>query len=329
MTLKTPNWNEASAAIKAAGSILLVTHISPDGDAIGSLMGLTNALRLLGKKVDAAVDGGVPDYLQFLPDSQTVLAALDQGEWDLMVSLDSSDEERTGLVGIYGRAHSKTVINLDHHATNTFFGDIYLVEPQAVSATEIVFHWLNHMNFAFAPSVAVPLLAGLVTDTLGFRTSNVSAGTLEIAQKLMQAGASLTEITARTLDNNSYKNLTIWKHALATVDLSESVISAVITKEDFRRAGYDEVTDVGLVGFLIKVSEAMIAVVFKETSENKVQLSFRSKPGFDVSSVAFSLGGGGHKQASGATIEGPMEAAMQRVLPLLKEAVKQGTLQIV
>src|SRR5690606_489941 len=126
---------------------------------------------------------------------------LKSGEWDLMISVDASDEERTGQVGVYGRGHSQKVINLDHHATNTMFGDIYLVMPTAVSATEVVFHWLNHIGHAITIEVAVPLLTGLVTDTLGFRTSNVTSDTLGIAMKLMAVGASLHEITARTLDS--------------------------------------------------------------------------------------------------------------------------------
>jgi phosphoesterase RecJ-like protein len=318
------DWVGATAAVQAAQKILIVTHIGPDGDAIGSLLGLTNALRQMGRHVTCAVDGGVPGFMEFLHGASTVKGELKSGEWDLMISVDASDEERTGLVGAYGRAHSRQVINLDHHATNTMFGSMCLVMPEAVSATEVIFHWLNHMGHPIKLEVAVPLLTGLVTDTLGFRTSNVTADTLGIATRLMAAGASLSEITARTLDSKPYRMIELWKLALPSTTLHGEVIEAVISQADLRSAGLDEVTDGGLVNLLVTANEARVAVVFKELADGRVEVSLRSKPGYDVSQVAFSVGGGGHKQASGATIDGPLEAARARILPLLQGAAAAG-----
>jgi phosphoesterase RecJ-like protein len=314
----------ATAAVQAAQKILIVTHVSPDGDAIGTLLGLTNALRQMSRRVTCAVDGGVPGFLDFLPGANTVKDELKSGEWDLMISVDASDEERTGQIGIYGRAHSQQVINLDHHATNTLFGSIYLVMPTAVSASEVVYHWLNHIGHAITIEVAVPLLVGLVTDTLGFRTNNVTADTLGIAMKLMAVGAQLNEITARTLDSKPYRTIELWKSALPSAALHGEVIEAVITQADLRAAGLDDVTDGGLVNLLVSANEARAAVVFKELPDGRVEISLRSKTGYDVSQVAFSVGGGGHKQASGATIDGPLEAARARILPLLQAVVAAG-----
>ncbi len=328
MTLNITNWAAAAEAVAASGQILLVTHVSPDGDAIGSLLGMANALRQQDKTVQTAVDGGVPDYLQFLPSADAVVAELTTGAWDLMISLDASDEPRTGQTGAYGRANSRAVINLDHHETNTLFGDIHLVRGSAVSATEVVYDWLLELGWQITPKVAIPLLTGLVTDTMGFRTSSVSAHTLGIAQALMQAGASLTEITARTLDSRPFNEVNLWKYALTSVELNDQVISAVITQDDLRSSAVVDVTDSGLVSFLVKVNEAMIAVVFKELRDARVEVSIRSKPGFDVGRIAFQLGGGGHKQASGATIDGPLSAAKARVLALLHDAARSGMLEI-
>jgi bifunctional oligoribonuclease and PAP phosphatase NrnA len=325
------NWDEATRVIQAAQSILIVTHITPDGDAIGSLLGLGNALRALGKSADCAVDDGVPGYLKFLPGSSTIRKELPGGTWDVMISVDASDEERTGKVGVYGREHSETVINLDHHSSNTLFGDVFLIDPEAVAATQIIYQWLVRMEFAFTREFATPLLTGLVTDTRSFRTSNVTSDTLYIAQQLMEHGASLTEVTARTLDNTSFQTISLWRHALATVTLHEhGIITAEITREVLKEIGAnDKANDSDLIGFLIDVNEAMIAAVFKETPEGKIDLSLRSKPGFDVAEVAFSLGGGGHKQASGATIDGPLDAAKARAIPLLQAAAQEGKLMIV
>lgn len=323
------NWTEATEAVDNAKSILLVTHFKPDGDAIGSLLGLANALRERGSAVTTlAVDEGVPSFLRFLPGADGVQSSLTAGEWELMISLDCSDEERSGTAGVYGRAHSQRVLNIDHHPTNTLFGQLYLFEPDAASTTQIVQEWLEHMNQPLTRASAVPLLTGLVTDTLGFRTSNVRAETLGYAQALMQAGASLTEITQRTLGSAPYQNIVLWKYVLPSVELKGGVISAAVTQEDARKAHLADVTDGGLVEYLVTANEAMISVVFKELADGRIEVGFRSKPGYDVAQVALSLGGGGHRQASGATIPGPLEAAKARVMPLLHQAHQQGALVI-
>jgi phosphoesterase RecJ-like protein len=321
----TIQWAEAAQAVADAAAILLVTHVSPDGDAIGSMLGLATALRERGKNVETAVDGGVPDYLRYMAGADTVKKTLDSGEWELMISVDASDEERTGLVGAYGRAHSPKVINLDHHATNTLFGNLFLVNPEAVSAAEVVFDWLAYMSQPLSQPTATALMTGLVTDTRGFRTSNCTTRTLQIAQQLMEAGASLADVTARTLDSKSYSTLEIWKGALHSVDLKKGLISANVTQADLKRAGMSDMTDGGLVSLLIAVNEAVIAAVFKELAHGEVELSFRSKPGYDVAQVALALGGGGHKQAAGATIPGPLLAARERVIPMLRMVVEQGS----
>ena len=324
MMSNPPDWAAATAAVNAATSILIVTHVSPDGDAIGSLLGLGNALRERGKSVDCAVDGGVPGSLGFLPGANMVVGELKNGQWDLLISVDASDEERTGAVGAYGRAHSPQAINLDHHPTNTYFGDIFLVMPHTVSATEVIFHWLGYMAQAVSLDVAVPLLTGLATDTLGFRTNNVTAETLRIATQLIEAGASLPEIMARTLESKPYRMIELWKYALPTVNLQDRVIEAVVSQANLKQVGLDEVTDGGLVSLLNNANEARVAVVFKELSDGRVEISLRSKTGYDVSQVALSVGGGGHKQASGATIDGPLDAARERILPMLRQVAANG-----
>lgn len=323
------DWVGANAALDAAARILVVTHLEPDGDAIGSLLGLVYGLRSLGKDVTAAVDGGVPAFLGFLPGVDEVQSKLGEGDWDLMISTDASDEGRSGDVGRYGMAHSRVVVNLDHHATNTYFGDIHLVAPEAVSATEVVYQWWRNRDVVIAPHVAQALLLGLVTDTLGFRTSNVNTGTLRIAQELMNAGASLTEITARTLDRRTFDELNLWKRALPSAEMAGQVLHATVHQSDLIDLGLEDTTDAGLVSLLIQVEEAMIAVVFKEKSADEIKISMRSKRGFDVAQVAQMLGGGGHTQASGATVRGTLEDVRGLVLDLLNQAAQSGSLRIV
>lgn len=317
-------WEDAAHAIETAQSILIVTHVNPDGDAIGSSLGLANALRERGKKVDVAVDGGVPEFLSYIPGAQTVQSSLESGAWDVMLSLDASDAPRTGDVGAFGRAHSAKVINVDHHETNDLFGDIFLVVPEVASTAEIIFDWLTRIGHPISRETAISLLTGLVTDTRGFRTSNTKPSTLNAAQRLMDAGAPLSEISIRTLESRPFSTIELWRHALQSLELKKWVASAAITQENLKQAQIADLTDGGLVGLLISANQVMIAIVFKEKSDGRVEISMRSKPGFDVAQVAVSLGGGGHKQAAGATIDGPLDAAKARVLPMLDAAVKAG-----
>jgi bifunctional oligoribonuclease and PAP phosphatase NrnA len=321
--MRKPDWAGATAALKNAQSVLVVTHVSPDGDAIGSLLGLTLALRAQGHTVTCAVDEGVPGFLNFIPGAQTVFDKLTTGNWDLLISVDASDEPRTGAVGAFGRERSSQVINLDHHPTNTMFGDVFLVMPEAVSATEVVFRWLEHMGQTVTADMALALLTGLATDTLGFRTRNVTTDTLRIAKQLMEAGASLPEIMARTLDSKPYRVIELWKYALQSVNLESNVIEARVTQADLKSVGLEDVTDGGLVSLLNSANEARVAVVFKELADGHVEISLRSKPGYDVAEIALSIGGGGHTQAAGATIDGPLAAARDRLWPLLQDLAAQ------
>jgi len=321
-------WDKATQAVKDASSVLIVTHVNPDGDAIGSMLGLGAALQNMDKTVTTAVDDGVPKSLRFLTGADDVYAKLTTRKFDLLIAVDAGDEERTGDVGAYGRRNSQTEINLDHHPTNTFFGDIHLISAEAVSATEIVARWLEHMNQPLTDDIAACLLTGLVTDTMGFRTSNVTADTLGIAQKLMEPGVSLRDITARTLESKAFNSIKLWGQVLDSVELEDGVVSVNITRADQDAISKEDTSDAGLVGLLNQIDEAQVAVVFTELPDDRVKLNFRSKLGYDVGSVALELGGGGHTQASGARVDGTLEDVRERVLPLLKQAVKDGEANI-
>lgn len=317
-------WQAAADAIDAAQSILVVSHIAPDGDAIGSLLGLAQSMRARGKAVTAALDDGVPSALSFVPGSETIVSTVSAGEFDLLVAVDSSDISRIGYAGAYGLAHSKCTINLDHHPTNTRYGDIHLLVPEAVAAVEIVYDFLAFMDVELSQDVAIALLTGLVTDTQGFRISATNSRTLEIAQDLMQSGASLSQIMANTLNSRPYQEVELWKQVLPSVKLECGLIWATIRQCDIDRVGLETISDGGLVSYLVNVVQAKVSVVFKELPDNKVEVGFRAKPGYDVASLALELGGGGHTLASGCTLNGGLQQAINTVLPLARRAINQG-----
>ncbi len=319
-----PQWQAAADAIDAAQSILVVSHIAPDGDAIGSLLGIAHSLRARGKEVSAAIDNGVPAELRFIPGSETILPAVSAGEYDLLIAVDSSDLSRIGKAGAYGLENSQCAINLDHHPTNTRYGDIHLIVPDAVAAVEIVYDFLAFMACEVSTDVAFALLTGLVTDTQGFRISATNSRTLSIAQDLMQRGASLSQIMANTLNSRPYQEVELWKLVLPSVRLDRGLIFATIRQCDIDRAGLESMSDGGLVSYLVNVAQAKVSAVFKELPNNQVEVGFRAKPGYDVASLAFQLGGGGHTLASGCTLTGTLQQAQDTVLPLAREVIAQG-----
>jgi phosphoesterase RecJ-like protein len=323
------NWDLATQAVHQATSIIVVTHIHPDGDAFGSMLGLANALRALGKQVDCAVDGGIDDDFRFLPNADQVHANLHSGKWDLLIATDAADEGRIGESGAYAKANSRQSINVDHHITNTEYADINVVAPNASSAAEVVYSWVKYLAIPLTRDIAQPLLTGMVTDTLGFRTSNVTPDTLSAAQQLLTTGISLNEITERTLDNRAFNSITLWKHVLSSVELHEGgVIFASLSADDFKKSGLHSHDDYGLVSFLIKINEARIAIVLKETDDGRINASMRAKPGYSVIAPALALGGGGHTQASGATTDGSLAEVKAKVLPLLIQEARNGKLAI-
>lgn len=320
-----PQWQAAAQAIDGARSILLVSHIAPDGDAVGSLLGLSLPLKKAGKSVTAAIDDGVPQELRFIPHSETVLPVVDAGEFDLLITLDSSDLERIGCAGAYGMAHSKQVINLDHHPTNTRYGDIHLIVPEALAAVEIVYDFLDFLGADISQATAFALLTGLVTDTQGFRISATNSRTLKIAQDLMGKGAPLSQIMAQTLNRRTYEEVELWKQALPSVRLQDGLIYAAVSQSDMRKAGLDKAGDGGLVSYLVTVDKASVSIVFKELPKNEVEVGFRAKPGYDVGGLAFQLGGGGHTLASGCTMTGTLRQVQDIVLPLARQTIADGS----
>jgi phosphoesterase RecJ-like protein len=320
----TINWTEAASLLASAQDVIVVTHVIPDGDAIGSLLGMTWVLRQLGKQVTPTVDGGVPGFLKFLPGVEDVRASLDGVRPDLVVAVDCGDAGRMGQVGAAATSSGAPVINLDHHISNTRFGTANLVVPEAVSASEIIFDWLPQLDVSLDEQIATCLLTGLVTDTLCFRTNNVTAPVLGKAQHLMDAGAPLFEITQRGLMAMPYVDIQLWAAVLPTVRLEQGVIWVVIDQATRKRVPATDRADSGLVSFLLSANEACIAAIFREKADGRVEIGLRAVPGYNVSKVAVGLGGGGHILASGATLDGPLDAVLERVLPRLVEAVSEG-----
>lgn len=324
--MPTPNSASLSdlvAPVMGAHDILALCHVNPDGDAIGSLLGLGCVLDALPgeRNVVLACQDRPPESLFFVPGVTRVVNALPEGfKPDLVISLDASDPARLGKLFSNLAFTPTPLIVIDHHITNLHFGNLNYVVPEAASTSQLVISLADALGVALPKEAATPLLVGLVTDTLGFRTSNVTAAELAAAVRLIDAGANLADVSQRTLATRPIKHMRLWGAAFQQMRLDGYVLWAEVTKAMREAAGILDEDDGGLVSQLINAAEARVAVVFNELDDGRIEVDFRARPGYDVATVALSLGGGGHPQAAGCVLSGPMADAEARVLPLVQAA---------
>lgn len=295
--------------IKASENILIVSHVRPDADAAGSLLGLGLALRNAGKYVQMVLEDGAEKF-QYLPGSELISRA-PEGGTDMIVIVDCSDPGRVGDVLVnYG----KPDLVVDHHKTNLQFGDFNVVEANQVATAAILFDHMPAWGLAFDPEVATCLLSGIVGDTIGFRTPNVDSDVMRKAGALMDLGADLAGIYREELVLKSYKAVRYWGAGLNRLTYEKGLVWTSLTITDRQEIGYSGNDDADLVNVLSSVKEAEIALIFVEQPHNKVKVSWRARPGLDVSGIAFEFGGGGHAAAAGADIDGSLEDVKQRVI---------------
>jgi phosphoesterase RecJ-like protein len=310
-----------AVTLSRALRVLVICHITPDGDAIGSLLGLGWLLKALPpegqRTVTLACADGVPPQFAFLPGAEQILTDPPSQAWDAVVSVDSSDERRLGACFRRGEYAGAPVIVLDHHVTNLNFGALNYVNPAAAATAQVIMELADALQVPIQAEAATCLLTGLVTDTLSFRTSNVTSEVLRIAARLTDAGAVLSEITERALNQKPLNVMRLWGFALSGLRQERKVVWTLIPYETRLRAGAPETGDGGLASFLISAPEAKIAAVLSEKPDGQVEVGLRARNGLDVSALALTLGGGGHPQAAGCTIPGPLADAEARLLPLL------------
>lgn len=311
---------QAIERLRIAQRILVVCHIRPDGDAIGSLLGLGLALRSLGKSVEMVSEDGVPADSRHLEGSSEIKRK-PQGDFDLVCVVDSSDLARTGSAL---QDREVVDINIDHHPTNLNFADLNLVDVQAVATAEIIAGLLTTWGLALSPAIAAALLTGLVTDTIGFRTANVTPATLNLAASLMERGADLPVLYRRALVDRPFEAMRLWGAGLSRLERSGRLLWTSLTLDDRKVAEYPGRDDADLVNILSAVEGVDIAVIFVEQPNGRVKISWRAQPGFDVSQIARSLGGGGHAAAAGAEIQGSLPEIQADILELTRPLLNGG-----
>lgn len=252
--------DEAVRLIRAANKVAVASHVGPDGDAIGSLLAMGHALRLMGKECVLLCHDPVPARYRFLPGSDQVRKTLGGFAPELLIGLDATDARRLGRVGWGLVKAGLPTINLDHHATNDKYGTVNLVDPSQVAATEGVLVLLDALGVTLDEATATCLLTGLVTDTRGFRTANVTPRALSVASRLMEAGADLPRITEQALDRRSLAELGVLGQGLSNLQAEDHAIWTVLPLDGHK----SDAAPTGLSSMLLGAEGAKVSAVFRE-----------------------------------------------------------------
>ncbi len=292
-------------------NVLIVSHVRPDGDAIGSLLGLGLALQDAGRQVQMVLVDGVSSSFRYLEGSDQVKTA-PTGEYDTFITVDCADFKRLGKPF---ESFSPPDINIDHHITNELFGKLNLIESEKVATAAMLTDHLPAWGMNITQPVAAALLTGIVTDTLGFRTSNMTPEALRQAATLMETGVDLSGLYMRSLVRRSFASAKYWGAGLSTLESKDGMVWATLTLADRKKSGYSGNDDADLINVVSAIDGNKVGMIFVEQSESRIKISWRAlETGIDVSRVAKHFGGGGHMAAAGADVAGELNEVKKDVL---------------
>lgn len=301
-------------------SFIITSHVSPDGDSIGSTLAMMLALQKKGKNAIAVIRDEVPDKYAFLPYSEAIKKECDEKR-DVIISLDCGDEERLGF-DIPLKEFGKIVVNIDHHKSNTLFGDINIIDSHASSVGEIVYNIIKKLT-VIDVDIAINLYTSIITDTGSLRYSNTTPSCLRILAELVETGVRPEFISRQVFEKRSIASVNLIKMALDTLEiLSDGKVACIfITREIMAKCGAKEEDTDGIINYAREIEGVEVAVLFKEKEERLIKVGFRSNDWVDVSKIAEEFGGGGHTRAAGCTLKETLYEAREHVLNSVQKYV--------
>lgn len=308
--------------IKQAEKIVILTHETPDGDAIGSTLAMKIALKQLGKEADVIIRE-YPRVFDFLPGRNEIKSETNVDKYDLAISLDCADFKR--LVGNEYFEKAKQTIVIDHHGSNKMYGDFNFVNPVAPACCQILIGMFEYFNIKIDKELGTCILTGIITDTGGFRYSGVTPETFEFTADLLARGVNVSDIYKRVLETKTKPNFELMKRITNRMEFLENgkVTFTYITNQDLKEVNASVGDHEGLVeiGRDIEGVEVSIFIRQKEDNENSYKVSMRSNEYVNVSDVCFRFGGGGHEKAAGALIQGNIDEVKQKILNEVKKVL--------
>jgi phosphoesterase RecJ-like protein len=316
--------NAIRDAILSRQRFLITSHARPDGDSIGSQLAMAYALDALGKEVRLVNADPAPlHYMEFPGLERIEIArAVERSDAEAVIVMESGDLNRTGVEGLDGRF----TINIDHHQGNTFYGSLNWVDESAAACGEMVFDLIEALGVPLTIEIATHVYLAILTDTGSFHYSNITPKTFGICQRAVRAGVNPAAMARRVFDQNSFGKLRLIGRLLADMELfAGGRLAVMYLSDDIMNATGTTYNDTeGLINLPLTAREIQAVVFFKLGANGDIHVSMRSKYDVDVRSIAARHGGGGHKNAAGFKISGPLSAVRDRVMEELSDAIAIG-----
>lgn len=303
--------------INKANNIVILTHESPDGDAIGSSLGMYLTLKEMGKNADLIIPE-IPKTFNFLPGIEEVKKESNILEYDLAISLDCADLKRLNGCAKYF-SEAKITVNIDHHESNKMFADYNYVDPVSPACAQILIVMLNYLNIEISKNIGKCFLTGIITDTGGFQYSKVNSETFEFTSYLLNKGINVSEIYRKVLQVKTKSHFELSKLVIDRLEFLENgkIAFTYITEKDELKVGAETGDHEGLVEIGRDIEGVEVSILLRETDKG-FKASLRSNTYVNVSDVCMMFGGGGHPKAAGCLLSYPLEQAKQKIITEVK-----------
>ena len=306
--------------INRAEKIVIMAHETPDGDAIGSILSMYLALKNIGKEADVIIKE-FPRTFSFLPGANVVKNNLNTDKYDLAIALDCADLKR--LVGKEYFEKAKKTIVIDHHSTNTMYGDLNFVNPVSPACCEILAGMFEYFDISIDTDIGTCILTGIITDTGGFKYSSVTPETFEFTAELLRKGVNVSDIYQRVLETRTKANFELLRRATNRLELLEDgkIAFTYINKKDEEEVHAEAGDHEGIVENGRSVEGVKVSVFIREKQENLYKVSMRAGNGsnINVSDICYIFGGGGHPRAAGAVVAGTVEQVKEKLVKEIKK----------
>ena len=314
---------DIAAALRRAQTIVVLSHVRPDGDAFGSQLALALSLQELGKTVTVWAEEGLLEKYSFMPGGDMLIPPPSEPQtFDLAVALDTAVQNRLGLA--LDAVRADTWINIDHHPTNPRYGDLVYIDAIAPATGQILFELLSATDLPINEAIAENLFVAISTDTGSFQYPNTTARTFEIGAELLKCGVKVGRISQLLYESYPRRRVELLRELLGTMrfEADGRVASFSLDLATASRLGVLPEDNEGLIDHIRAVHGVVVAVFFEELLEGKVRVSMRSKSeAADVAAICQQFGGGGHKLAAGARVRGSLAEVEQRVMKTICDVV--------
>lgn len=317
-------YDEVLAALSAGHDpLLIVCHVSPDGDAVGASLALAEYCELIGRPYVLANQDPVPSRYDFLPRAASFCRTDEiEGTFSTVVALDCADFRRLGdTTKLF--APDYRLVNIDHHDTNDEYGTLALVQPEASATCLVLYRLFSAGGVPIGRSLALCLYTGIVFDTGGFRYNNSTPEIHHVAADLLSRGIEPFMVADRVLEALTREQAELVRLALSTLTVNSTgrIACIIVTLDTLRASGADETDTDILLPYVRSLSGVEVGILARERKEGGIKVSLRSRERVDVAAVALAFGGGGHVRAAGCNVDGEVDEAMKSLLAVVDVAV--------